>query len=216
MLRNGFSRLPFALLLAWLASSALDERVSAADIDFARDVKPLLSNRCFRCHGPDPAERKGGSDGLRLDSADGILADLGGYAAVVPGKPDESELIRRINSTDPDEVMPPLASGKKLSPQEIASLTAWVRAGAKYSGHWSYRTAPAPELPAVNDESWPRNPIDRFILAAARTRKAVALAQADRLTLNSPSIAGSHWLAPDDRRGRCFCHTTRTRKPTKN
>ena len=101
------------LLLAKQSASAGEK-----PIDFNSDIRPILSNACFRCHGPDPEKRKGGtsdSGGLRLDVRDAALADLGGYAAIVPGKHSASELIKRIISTDPDEVMPPREAGKPLS-----------------------------------------------------------------------------------------------------
>ena len=91
-----------------------------AKLDFSRDIKPIISNACYRCHGPDASERKGGTNGLRLDTADGFLADLGGgYAAVVPNKPESSELVKRISSTDEDMMMPPKGHGKRLTPHEI-------------------------------------------------------------------------------------------------
>jgi hypothetical protein len=152
-------------------------------IDFNRDVKPVLSNVCFKCHGPDPAERKGGSDGLRLDTADGIRADLGGYAAIVPGEPEKSALVARITSNDPDELMPPPASGKKLSPHEIEAITQWIREGANYEGHWSYVRPVRSELPPVKDAAWPRNAIDRFILARLERDGLQPSPEADRYAL---------------------------------
>ena len=109
--------------------------------DFAHEIRPILSNHCFKCHGPDQDERKGGkegSGGLRLDTEEGARADLGGLMALAPGKPDESELIARIITEDRDELMPPPKSGKKLTPQEIDLLRRWVKAGGKYTKHWAY------------------------------------------------------------------------------
>ena len=152
------------MLPATYTAVALAE-APARKVDFNRDVKPILSNICFKCHGPDAAERKGGADGLRLDTPEGATADLGGYAAIVPGEPEKSALVARITSSDPDEVMPPKGSGKKLSPHEIENLTQWVREGAKYAGHWSYVKPVRPELPSVTQGDWPRNAIDYFLLA---------------------------------------------------
>src|SRR4051812_21938055 len=101
--------------LGWscaLAICAVSLARAAEKVDFNRDIRQILSNNCFRCHGPDPKERKGGTDGLRLDVPEGATADLGGYAPIVPGKPAESEVIKRITSTDPDVVMPPGKGGK--------------------------------------------------------------------------------------------------------
>ena len=154
-----------------------------AEVDFNRDVRPILSNTCYKCHGPDPAERKGGGDGLRLDTPDGALVDLGGYAAVVPGKPEESELIRRVTSPDDSEKMPPPASGKKLSAHDIEILTQWVRQGAKYAGHWSYVKPVRHNLPAVKDIAWPRNEVDHFILARLELEGLRPSPEADRYAL---------------------------------
>src|SRR5690348_6276857 len=156
---------PVCCLAASLVSAGSVAWAAPPRVDFNRDIKPILSNRCFRCHGPDEAERKGGKDGLRLDTASGATLDQGGYAAVVPGKPDESELIARIASQDPQEVMPPKTAGKPLTPQEIELMRQWVAQGAKYEGHWSYMKPVRPNPPAVKNEAWVRNPIDRFILA---------------------------------------------------
>jgi hypothetical protein len=155
----------------------------ARKTDFNRDVKPILSNTCFKCHGPDAAERKGGSDGLRLDTADGMTADLGGYVAVVPGAPEKSALIARITSSDPDEVMPPRASGKKLTQHDIDVLTQWVREGAKYAGHWSYVKPVRPNLPAIQNVVWPHNAIDYFILSRLERAGLHPSPEADRYAL---------------------------------
>jgi mono/diheme cytochrome c family protein len=96
-------------------------------VDFNRDVRPILSNNCFQCHGPDEKVRKGK---LRLDARDDALA------AINPGKPDASELLRRVKTSDADEAMPPAKSGKKLTAREVELLTKWVKEGAKYSAHW--------------------------------------------------------------------------------
>ncbi len=140
-------------------------------IDFNRDVRPILSNHCFKCHGRDKKERQGGTDGLRLDTKEGAVADLGGYAAIVRGKPEASELVLRIRSKDPDERMPPADSGKKLTPEEITRLVEWVKQGAPYAQHWSFVKPIRPQLPTLQVDprsplvSWPRNEVDQFILA---------------------------------------------------
>ena len=172
---------PLLLLLVLWAGGVCQ----AADrtIDFNREIKSLLSRSCFRCHGPDAAERKGGKDGLRLDTADGSREDLGGYAAVVPGKPQESALIARISSSDDGERMPPPEAGKPLSPAEIELLTAWIRQGAEYTLHWSYAPRVRPAPPAVNDEKWVRNPIDRFTLARLEREGLRPSPEADRQAL---------------------------------
>ncbi len=161
---------------------------SAADkpsrpVDFNRDVQPILSNSCFLCHGPDPANRKGVAAPLRLDTPDGATADLGGYAALVRGKPDESELIDRITTDDSTRAMPPAKHGKRLSPREVEVLTEWVRQGAPYAKHWSYAKPARPPLPEVKQRDWPRNAVDRFVLARLEAEGLKPSPEADRYAL---------------------------------
>jgi hypothetical protein len=155
----------------------------ARAIDFNRQIRPILSNQCFQCHGPDAKNRKGLNKPLRLDTESGALADLGGHAAIVPGKVDESELISRITSDDPNEVMPPASTGRKLSRQEIDTLTDWVRQGAPYARHWSYVKPVRPVVPEVRQKSWTKNAIDAFILARLEREGLKPSAEADRYAL---------------------------------
>src|SRR5688500_15130594 len=130
----------FVALIAAAVLAAPTVR-AASTPDFQREIRPILSNQCFKCHGPDENERKGGkegSGGLRLDTEEGSRADLDGTVAVVPGDPEKSELIARITATDKDDLMPPPKSGKKLAPREIELLTAWVKSGGTFARHWSY------------------------------------------------------------------------------
>ncbi len=151
---------------------------------FTRDIKPLLSNRCAQCHGPDAETREGGDDeGLRLDTLEGSRADLGGRAAIVPGKLDESALIARITSTDPDTVMPPPDSGTPLTPAEVDLLSRWITAGAEYEPHWAYVPPQRPAVPVVKHAAWPKNEIDRFILARLEVEGLSPQPEADRCTL---------------------------------
>ncbi len=138
---------PISILLT--AAPARAGEKPARPVDFTRDVRPILSNSCFLCHGPDPGNRKGVAGPLRLDTAEGATADLGGYAAVVRGKPEESELIDRITTDDSTQAMPPAKHGKRLSAREVEVLTEWVRQGAPYAKHWSYAKAIRPTLPEV-------------------------------------------------------------------
>ena len=152
--------------------------------DFNRDIRPILSEKCFRCHGPDAHERKGGQDGLRLDTADGATADLGGGGyAIVPGKPEKSELLARVLSTDDEEIMPPRKTGKSLAPSEIDLLRRWIAGGANYAPHWAYSPPRRTPPPAVRDTSWPRGAIDRFILARLEQAKLRPQPEADRAAL---------------------------------
>ncbi len=149
-------------------------------VSFNRDIRPLLSNNCFQCHGPDDKERKAD---LRLDTQEGLFGDLGGHAAVVPGKPGESELLRRVTSTEKVDKMPPPKSGKKLSPADIDLLIRWVKQGAPYNRHWSYTKPLLPALPAARKSAWPKNPVDRFILSRLEREGLAPAPEADRYTL---------------------------------
>ena len=179
-------RLPVALLLAWIPTHLVVSPATAdpAPLSFATDIKPLLSNRCLRCHGPDEATRQGGGEGgLRLDTFQGATADLGGQKAIVPGDPDSSELIARITSTDPATVMPPPDGGEPLSASQIEAFKAWVQAGAGYEKHWSYVPPVRPEVPAVNHADRVRNPIDAFVLARLEAEGIALQPEADRAVL---------------------------------
>ena len=150
-------------------------------VDFNRDVRTILSNNCFKCHGPDERERQAS---LRLDAQEDALGEAdSGEIPIVPGKPDESELIRRITSDDDDERMPPADSGKLLTAREIQTLTDWVRQGGKYSIHWSYDNPVRPKLPQVKHGSWTKNEIDYFILARLQREGLMPSAAADRYAI---------------------------------
>jgi hypothetical protein len=129
-------------------------------ISFNRDVRPILSDTCFKCHGPDEKERKGG---LRLDLPDAASTGGDSGPAFVPGKPEESELMKRLHAADPDDLMPPKKSGKSLKPAEIATLGRWIAEGGKYEGHWAFQRPKRPQVPVVNPPA--QNPIDAFIHA---------------------------------------------------
>ncbi len=154
---------------------------SPATIDYSRHIRPILSNNCFKCHGPDEKERKGG---LRLDLAEAALKPAdSGSAAIVPGRPSESALVARITATAADELMPPPHTNKKLTPQEIELLTQWIRQGADYRLHWSYVKPQRPALPTVRDAGWVRTGIDHFILMRLQQAGLKPAPEADRVTL---------------------------------
>ncbi len=154
---------------------------AAGRLSYNRDIRPILSENCFGCHGPDDHDRKAG---LRLDAPqpDGAATDSG-LAAIVPGKPAESELVARILADDPDVVMPPPESHKTLKADQREKLARWIAEGAAYEPHWAYLAPVRPELPAVTDTDWPRNPIDRFVLARLEKAGLAPSAEADRSTL---------------------------------
>src|SRR5688572_1813154 len=168
-----------AIAVLLLASTSLAE--VPEKIRFNRDVRPILSGNCFYCHGPDPKHREAD---LRLDLREGAVADLGGYAAIVPGKPDESALVKRVTSTDADERMPPPASKKPhLSDDDIAILRRWIEQGAEYEGHWSFLPLASAAPPSVKNEAWIKNPIDRFILSRLELEGIAPSPGADPATL---------------------------------
>ncbi len=153
----------------------------AAKVDFNRDVRPLLSKNCFSCHGRDEDHRQAE---LRLDLGAAAVAPLpSGKRAIVPGKPDESELIRRLTSTDDDVRMPPKERGVRLSPEQVKLLRTWIEQGAAYTDHWSF-IPPVPQpLPTVGDPSWPANGIDFFVRARLEQAGLKPSPRADRYAL---------------------------------
>jgi mono/diheme cytochrome c family protein len=168
-----------ALALLWTGSAvsfAANPPAPAKPINFDRDIRPILSENCFACHGPDANKRKAK---LRLDTKAGAFADLGGSFALVPGKPEESTLIDRISSDDPDEIMPPPKSEKRLTPAQIELLRRWVASGAEYKGHWAFERPSKPGLPPAPAT----NEIDRFVRARLAEKGLTPSPRADRSTL---------------------------------
>lgn len=151
------------------------------DVDFSRDVLPILSRNCFTCHGPDEGSREAD---LRLDRADAVLAETsGGPAVVVPGQPLESELFLRVSSDAEDLVMPPVSAGSRLTDSQINTLRVWIQQGGKFDDHWSLRPLQNDPPPVVPQDDWVRNPIDRFVLAKLQHSGLTPSPEADRHTL---------------------------------
>ncbi|MDB5330694.1 MAG: hypothetical protein JWP03_1845 [Phycisphaerales bacterium] len=167
------------MLLACHFCAAVGLAQSAPAIDFDRDVRPILSENCYACHGPDAKRRKGE---LRLDTRDGAFAKTGDKAIIVPGNSAKGELVRRIAATDDDQ-MPPTKSGKKLTAAQIDTLRKWVETGAAWGKHWAYVPPVRPAAPAVKNANWVRNPIDAFALAKLEEKGLAPSAEADRYTL---------------------------------
>jgi hypothetical protein len=164
-------------------SGSTQGRFARADekLSFNRDIRPILSDQCFQCHGPDERKREAG---LRLDVKElAIRPAESGVAAIVPSGPEQSGLVQRITSHDADELMPPPKSGKKLTPEQIELLQRWIAEGAEYQPHWAFIAPRRPELPAVKDPAWQHNPIDRFILARLEREGLQTSAEATRETL---------------------------------
>src|SRR5579864_7638157 len=154
-----------APLLSVCGSGAAE--AMAGHVQFNRDIRPILSDTCFPCHGVDAAKRKAD---LRLDIPEGATAVHKGWQAIKPGDLANSELWRRISSTDPKTRMPPVSTGKKLEASQIATLRQWIQEGAAYQKHWAFVAPVRPEPPVVKKSDWPRNEIDRFILATLEGR----------------------------------------------
>jgi len=146
--------------LAFAAISAATS-LSAARLEFNRDIRPILSENCFQCHGQDPAHREAK---LRLDQFDSAILDRDGFAALVPGKPDESEMIVRILSGDESERMPPKESNKHVSAAQVALLRQWIAEGGTYQPHWALIPPKRSTAPTVKTKTWARSPIDAFVL----------------------------------------------------
>src|SRR5712691_8006616 len=149
-------------------------------VDFTRDIRPILSDNCYQCHGPDEKARKAK---LRLDTREGAFRVKDDKTIVIPGKSAESELIRRVTNTDPDEVMPPPKSNRKLTPAQIDLLKRWVDQGAKWDLHWALVPPVRAELPKVKQKRWPQNAIDRFVLARLEKEGLKPSPEADKQRL---------------------------------
>jgi hypothetical protein len=179
-------RLGYLAAVAILLTGCHSSTNQAADrsLDFNQDVQPILAARCYACHGPDPEMRKAG---LRLDLAEYAMKKRPGHPdAIVPGHPEKSELIKRIESHDSHYLMPQtqLGDAKPMSAGEIATLKEWIREGAVYRPHWSFEAPTRPTVPqATSHADWPRNPIDNFILAKLDKAGLQPSPEADRATL---------------------------------
>jgi len=151
------------------------------DLDFNRDVRPILSEHCYACHGPDEGKRKAG---LRLDRPEEATKTLkSGNRAIVPGDVENSAMVQRLTSRDPDEVMPPPKDGKPLRAEQMELLIRWVKEGAHRKNHWSLIVPERPALPEVREKNWPRNEIDYFILDRLEQEGLKPAQEADKATL---------------------------------
>jgi len=163
-------------VLLMLASSK-----AALPIDYTRDIRSILSENCYECHGPDKEKRKAG---LRLDLKEDAFKQLkSGGQALVPGNPSQSKLIERITTSDEDERMPPPKTGKRLTPEQIRLVRAWVDEGAVWQPHWAYVPPQRPVPPPVKNEKWVRNEMDRFVLARLEKEGLARSPEADKTAL---------------------------------
>ncbi len=157
-----------ARLIAAAAIWVADPGLAAAgptDVDFNRDIRPILSESCYQCHGPDRNKLKAD---LRLDTRDGLFRSADGSTIVVPGKPDDSELLNRIAADDDETRMPPPKAGKRLTAVQVERIRQWIKQGAVWKGHWAYIP---PSRPVVSGPTVADDPIDRLLRGRRCTRK---------------------------------------------
>ncbi len=176
--RHAWSLLLTLGILAWVpaARAAEPEKLS-----FNRDIRPILSENCFQCHGFDDKTREAG---LRLDQHEAAIKKTdSGVLPIVPGDAAKSDVIARVTSKDADMKMPPASTHKKLSAKQIDTLRRWINEGAEYQGHWAWIAPQRPELPKVSNPAWAKNAIDHFILAKLDAEKLKPSPEADRATL---------------------------------
>lgn len=168
--------------LGWVLATHADSGGASVPVpvDFSAQISPVISKKCYHCHGPDEGTRKAG---LRLDSFAEATRERKGRRAIVPGDAAASELLKRIRSHDPDEVMPPPELKATVTPAEAELLERWIAQGANYTRHWAWAPPERPPLPAVERTHWPRNGVDHFILAGLEQRGLQPSREADRHTL---------------------------------
>ena len=167
------------LIVPLLITGLLSQQANA-EIDFNRDIRPILSDKCFACHGRDAENREAD---LRLDTYEGATAELDGVKALDPAHLEDSEILFRIESDDKKEVMPPPKTNKPLGKAEIALLKEWVMSGGKYDAHWAFTPVTDSKPPAVKNASWVRNRIDQYVLARLQAAKLVPAAAASKSAL---------------------------------
>ena len=195
-----------SLLLASVvaASPAAPSTTEPAEaVDFQRDVRPILSDNCFQCHGPDSKTRMAE---LRLDTREGAFGQRKSGTPIVAGDPQSSLLYQRIATKDPARRMPPAFTNKELTTEQIDLLKRWIEEGASWELHWSFRTLERPEPAAVNNEAWVRNVIDRFILARLEAEGLEPAPEADRRTLIRRLSLDLTGLPPTPEQVEAFVH----------
>src|SRR5689334_11378149 len=167
----------FGVAFAGVANPIVRAQDKPPAISFNRDIRPILANNCFACHGPDEKQRE---TKFHFDTEDGAFAKRG---VIVPGSAAESLLVKRITNPDPDEHMPPPDSGHALTERQIGLLQQWIDQGATWDTHWAYVPPKRPDLPAVRQSQWVRNAVDRFILARLEREGLQPSPEADKATL---------------------------------
>jgi hypothetical protein len=187
------------LLLGLTLCSAL---LSAQPVNFLRDIRPLLSNKCFACHGPDSASRMAN---VRLDENEHAFSQSANGALITPGDPGASLVYQRISATDAARRMPPAYSGKELTAGQVELIRQWIAAGAPWEESWIFTSPTRPAPQQVSDASWVRNPIDAFVLSALDQAGLKPAPEADRRTLIRRLALDLTGLPPNAGRGRIIC-----------
>ncbi len=170
-------RTSFRFCTLWIGIVACSAAFGQDKVQFNRDIRPILSDSCFQCHGPDEAKRQGG---LRLDRSEAAFKGGESGPAIVPGSPDASEILKRIQTSDPDLKMPPAASGKTVSPEQLATLSQWIREGAEYQGHWAFLPVQRPSVPEASPGL---SPVDAFLRQRLQREGLTHSPEASRETL---------------------------------
>ena len=180
-------RLSFVLFasasLAWILGATQAAPAAEAPtkpVDFNREIRPILSDNCFKCHGPDQKMRMAN---MRLDETEGLFVDRGGYKIITPGNSAQSKIYQKISSKDVAFRMPPVYSGKTLTAKQIEVIKQWIDQGAKWETQWSFVAPKRPSVPEVKDKTWARNPIDNFVLARLEAEGLKPSEEADKATL---------------------------------
>lgn len=179
-MRIGLFTFSLTVFVSTFCIIAADAEEPARPVDFDRDIRPILSDKCFTCHGPDEQKR---ASGLRLDVRESAFAARDGKTAIVPNDLNVSVLHHRITSTDADQKMPPKDSGQELSDAEIQLLTRWIQEGAKWTEHWAFLQPTKHELPQLENPQWCNNAIDHWVLQKLHQENLKPSAEADRRTL---------------------------------
>ena len=193
------------LFLAVTASSPVPVSESSRTIDFQRDVRPILSDNCFLCHGPDKGTRMAE---LQLDTRDGAFAKRANGTTIVPGDPEASLLYKRITHENEMMRMPPADSKKELAKEQIGVLRRWIEEGASWDQHWSFKAIERPESPAVKNKTWVRSPLDRFVLTRLEAEGLAPAPEADKRTLARRVALDLTGLPPDPGTLESFLHDT--------
>ncbi|MFN9291786.1 MAG: c-type cytochrome domain-containing protein, partial [Planctomyces sp.] len=169
-----------AVLLTQAGTGTVWAQQLPVSVSFDRDIRPILSDLCFPCHGPDESQR---SSGLRLDERNGLFAERDGDSVVSPGNPAASLLVQRIVSADPDMQMPPPGFPRRLTDRQKQLLNDWIEQGAKWSEHWAFVRPQLQVPPVTSNPGWCRNSIDQFVLARLESAGLQPSPEADRRTL---------------------------------